>query len=286
MNFCCGIKFKNKSNGSADQYQSIFFFFENSYKYFLANQSQAKPKEISQAISRSTSTESRETKSSSTLTENDVTTTSCGPDYPKILVDQSNYVNWLHENSRSRRTQTTTNQMTSTSTETEPMKTEKVDQSATRIDAGTDPIEELAPQRHHHFSPPPLNETSSPPISLPEINQSETRAEPREFDPFVNDENEIIYLFRSKSTDEEEGDGSLSGDSCGEGEMRSLRCKETRDLAIGPDEPIDDVIDDVMMTKVEEFVKNNPDEVKKLLGIEDKSFSIGKFTSIFGHFIL
>jgi len=214
------------------------------------------------------------------LTENDVTTTSCGPDYPKILVDQSNYVNWLHENSRSRRTQTTTNQMTSTSTETEPMKIEeKVDQSQTRIDAGTDPIEELAPQRHH-FSPPPLNETSSPPISLPEINQSEARAEPREFDPFVNDENEIIYLFRSKSTDEEEGDGSLSGDSCGEGEMRSLRCKETRDLAIGPDEPIDDVdimsnVDDVIMSKVEEFVKNNPEEVKKLLGIDDQSFSIG-----------
>ena len=80
--------------------------------------------------------------------------------------------------------------MTSTSTETEPMKIEeKVDQSQARIDAGTDPIEELAPQRHH-FSPPPLNETSSPPISLPEINQSEARAEPREFDPFVNDENE------------------------------------------------------------------------------------------------
>ena len=218
------------------------------------------------------------------MTENDVTTTSCGPDYPKILVDGSNNVNWLHENSRSRRTQTTANQMTSTSTETEPMKieVETVDQSNTRIDAGTDPIEEFAQQRHH-FSPPPLNETSSPPISLPEINQSETRAEPREFDPFVNDENEIIYLFRSKSTDEEEGDGSLSGDSCGEGEMRSLRCKETRDLAIGPDEPMgasrpidDDVIDDVMMSKVEEFVKNNPEEVKKLLGIDDQSFSIGK----------
>ena len=176
--------------------------------------------------------------------------------------------------------------MTSTSTETEPMKIEeKVDQSQARIDAGTDPIEELAPQRHH-FSPPPLNETSSPPISLPEINQSEARAEPREFDPFVNDENEIIYLFRSKSTDEEEGDGSLSGDSCGEGEMRSLRCKETRDLAIGPDEPIDDDIitsnvDDVIMSKVEEFVKNNPEEVKKLLGIDDQSFSIGKSLSHF-----
>ena len=168
--------------------------------------------------------------------------------------------------------------MTSTS-ETEPMKIEeKVDQSQARIDVGTDPIEELAPQRHH-FSPPPLNETSSPPISLPEINQSEARAEPREFDPFVNDENEIIYLFRSKSTDEEEGDESLSGDSCGEGEMRSLRCKETRDLAIGPDEPIDDVI----MGKVEEFVKNNPEEVKKLLGIDDQSFSIGKSLS---HFFL
>ena len=68
--------------------------------------------------------------------------------------------------------------------------------------------------------------------------------------------------------------------------MRSLRCKETRDLAIGPDEPIDDDIitsnvDDVIMSKVEEFVKNNPEEVKKLLGIDDQSFSIGKSLSHF-----
>ena len=49
--------------------------------------------------------------------------------------------------------------------------------------------------------------------------------------------------------------------------MRSLRCKETRDQAIGPDDPIE-YDDEIKLSQVEEFLKKNPEEVKKLLGIE------------------
>lgn len=227
----------------------------------------------------STSTENKETKSSSTETDNDVTTTACGPDNPKLFTDQSNYVNWYSENSRSRRTQTsfqTQSIGTETDAEQSETQTEQLDElntiNSTRIDAGTDPITELTndtyTQERHLYPSPPLHESSSPPISLPEIpirtDQTESRTEPREFDPFVNDENEIIYLFRSKSTDDDEN-GSLSGDSCGEGEMRSLRCKETRDQAIGPDESYEITHQIELKQIIEEFVNENPETVKKLL---------------------
>lgn len=102
--------------------------------------------------------------------------------------------------------------------------------------------------------------STSGPLSLPEQQSNTKPGEPREFDPFFNDENEIIYLFRSKSTDPED-----THDSEGEGEMRTLLCKETRDIAIGPDHERD--IQEEAIIAIQELIRQHPDDYERILGL-------------------
>ena len=179
------------------------------------------------------------------------TTTSCtGPDH-QPYTDQSSFVNWLSENSRSRRTQTT---LVSAEVEIQTDQVEIKPERPESKEMGTDPIVTSDPSNSSLGGSMGAISSSSGPLSLPEGD----KAEPREFDPFFNDENEIIYLFRSKSTDPEE-------DSEGEGEMRTLICKETRDIAVGPDGR--DIQEEAIKV-IQELMHENPEDFDRILGLQ------------------
>jgi len=179
--------------------------------------------------------------------------TSTGPDH-QLYADQSSHVNWLGENSRSRRTQT--NQSSSA------MHVEVQTESISEKDfttTGTDPIITSDASNSSLNGSIGAISSASGPLSLPEQQGNARPGEPREFDPFFNDENEIIYLFRSKSTDPED-----TPDSEGEGEMRTLLCKETRDIAIGPDQERD--IQEEAIIAIQELIRQHPDDYERILG--------------------
>ena len=184
-------------------------------------------------------------------------TSSVGPDH-QLYSDQSSFVNWLSENSRSRRTQTTTQTLAEMEVQTEEQEGLKEPKETAEI--GTDPIITSDPSNSSlGGSIGAISSSDSGPLSLPDT-QVNKPGEPREFDPFFNDENEIIYLFRSKSTDPED-----THDSEGEGEMRTLICKETRDVAIGPDDERD--IEEEAIKVIQELMQSHPDDYERILGL-------------------
>ena len=150
----------------------------------------------------------------------------CGSDV-KSHDSASTYVNWLSENSRSRRVQTNATSSNSIATETEVLR-----QTA---ESGTDPIPFPKPNKHACLSNLALDLTNVTPEGsvndICSIESDDRTAEPRNLDECsVDGDNEIIYLFRSKT-----GDSIEDGSDSGKGELRTLRCKETCDVACGPD---------------------------------------------------
>jgi len=201
-----------------------------------------------------------------TSTEINTVNSCVGPDVI-AYTNQSSYVNWLGENSRARRTQTPR-----VTTEPIAVQTEDTLPKISTTSIGNDPIYEILKEEKtvakNEFAPAlSMSENLNKSIqSLSSDKSTELaeeglpKAEPREFDPFCTDENEIIYLFRSTSSDKE-GDDQSSEE--GEGEMRTLICKETRDMAVGPDSR--DIKEEAIRI-IQELMINNPEDYKTILG--------------------
>ena len=191
-----------------------------------------------------------------------------GPDTVSFNA-QSTYVNWLSENSRSRRVQTVPPLQYSTSTSTE-----NVLETTERVESGCDPIAEIiltkVPEKHACLSNLALCANPSPPLTdslcsldshsatdLPVI-PHDPRQEPRQLDECsVDGDNEIIYLFRSKT-----GDSIEDGSDGGKGELRTLRWKETCDVACGPDTDLKEQT----IQMLQELMKEHPEEFHELIG--------------------